>query len=428
MTPSRFETAEQAEGLRRLYRITIARSVALLASYGLILIVAPPTVWPYLFVVILAFIATGWLQFWMAKRDIGGWWRSYVTIMLDFGMLVFVLIYPPLGTDLYVHPAFYLRYDSFDFLYIILGSLAISLRPGLLIWGGICAVAFWSIGLWWLIDAKGALHSLGEGAVDRLTEVQRQADPTFLDLGVQFQGMVVFMIVAIMLAIGVEASQRLFQRQVAQERRAANLSRYLPAESVEALADRDDPFAIEAETDAAVLFADIVGFSGMAEKATPREVIELLRGVHAVVAEQIFSHHGTLDKFIGDGVMATFGAVTKGDADAANAVACAGAILEAVTTFSQTRGGDPVMISVGVHFGPVVVGDVGSARRMELAVIGDTVNVAARLETATRVLGIGAAISEEAMIAAGRPEAPQLIGPQTVKGRAEPVVVFGLRR
>ena len=254
------------------------------------------------------------------------------------------------------------------------------------------------------------------------------ADPAYIDLGVELQGMVVFLIVAIMLALGVEASQRLFLRQVNQERRATNLSRYLPAESVEALATRDDPFSVEAETDAAILFADIVGFSSMAEKASPKEVIDLLRGVHAVVAEQVFAHHGTLDKFIGDGVMATFGAVTKSDQDAANAVACAGAILQAVAIYNRGGPGAPVKISVGVHYGPVVVGDVGSARRMELAVIGDAVNVAARLETATRALGVGAAISEEAMIAAGRPDAPKLIGPQVVKGRAEPVVVFGLPR
>lgn len=428
MTSSRFETAEQAEGLRRMHRITIARTGALAASFVLILFVTPPAIWLYLFSVILASVALGWLHYWIAIREIGGWWRSYVAIMLDFALLVFVLIHPPLGAELTVHPAFYLRFSSFEFLYIILGGLAISLRPGLLIWGGACAVMFWSIGLWWLIEIKGAFHALGDDAVDRLTEIQRQADPAYVDLGVQIQSMAVFLITATMLAVGVATSQRLFQRQVTQERRAANLSRYLPAESVEALADRDDPFGMEAETDAAVLFTDIVGFSGMAEKATPREVIELLRGVHAVVAEQVFAHHGTLDKFIGDGVMATFGAVTKSDADAANAVACAGAILEAMTAFNLTRGGDPVRISVGVHFGPVMVGDVGSARRMELAVIGDTVNVAARLETLTRVLGVGAAISEEAMIAAGMPEAPQLIGPQVVKGRAEPVVVFGLSR
>jgi adenylate cyclase len=240
--------------------------------------------------------------------------------------------------------------------------------------------------------------------------------------------MVIFLIVSILLATAVEASQRLFLRQVNQERRAANLSRYLPTESVEALATRDEPFSVEAETDAAIPFADVVGFSGMAERATPREVIELLRGVHAVLAEQVFAHHGTLDKFIGDGVMSTFGAVTKSETDAANAVACAEAILVAIVEFNRGRGDAPVTISVGVHYGPVVVGDVGSARRMELAVIGDAVNVASRMETATRALGIGAAISEEAMIAAGWPETPQLIGSQMVKGRAEPVVVWGLPR
>lgn len=166
----------------------------------------------------------------------------------------------------------------------------------------------------------------------------------------------------------------------------------------------------------------------MAERATPKEVIDLLRAVHAVVAEQVFAHHGVLDKFIGDGAMATFGAVTKGDRDAANAIDCAAAILAAIAEFNRMRAGDPVEISIGVHYGPVVVGDVGSARRMELAVIGDAVNVAARLETSTRRLDVGAAISEEAMAAAGHPPRPRRVGPLHVKGRAEPVVVFGLPR
>ncbi len=428
MTSTRLEKAQVAEALNRLYRITIARTLGQFAVAVLILVITPPDVWLYILSILCLFILTGWLHYWLALKRWGGAWLEYAAATLDFAILTFVVIYPPPSSHLDVHPAFFLRFDNFDFLYLILAALAISLRPMLMIWGGLNGVVFWSIGLWWLIAAKGANTDLFTDQQVGEDELSLLSDETFVDLGIQLQGMVVFLLVAIMLAIAVEASQRLFQRQVTQERRAANLSRYLPAESVEALADRDDPFAVEAETEAAVLFADIVGFSGMAEKATPREVIELLRGVHAVVAEQIFAHHGTLDKFIGDGVMATFGAVTKGDADAANAVACAEGILEAVKTFNQTRRSDPVTISVGVHYGPVVVGDVGSARRMELAVIGDTVNVASRLEAATRALGVGAAISEEAMIAAGQPEAPKRIGPQVVKGRAEPVVVFGLPR
>ena len=397
-------------------------------SYLLVLIVSPSALWLYLFLVIGAFVCTGWLQFWLAKKEIGGWWRTYLATALDFALLTFALIYPPIGTPEDIHPAFFLRFGSFDFLYLILAGLAISLNPALLVWGGVCVAVFWSVGVWWLVYVRDAVYSLNEISDDRAAEIRLMADPAFIDLGVQLQSMVVFVLVAIMLAIAVEASQRLFRRQVSQERRATNLSRYLPAESVEALADRDDPFSVEAETNAAILFADVVGFSAMAEKATPKEVIALLQGVHEVVAEQVFAHNGVLDKFIGDGAMATFGAVTKSDRDAANAVECAEAILRAIAAFNRTRPGDPVRISVGVHYGPVVVGDVGSARRMELAVIGDTVNVAARLEAATRQLDVGAAISEEAIVAAGRPDQPALIGPLQVKGRATPVVIYGLAR
>ena len=426
MMSTRLDKAQADEALQRLFRITIARTVGQIAVGVLIMVIAPSDVWLYVHSILLLFVLTGWLHYALARRKWGGAWLEYLAATLDFAVLTFVVIYPPPPSQLDVHPAFFLRFDNFDFLYLILAALAISLRPLLLIWGGINGVVFWSIGLWWLIAAKGANTDLFTDQQVGEDELSLLSDEKFIDLGIQLQGMVVFLLVSIMLAIAVEASQRLFVRQVSQERRAANLSRYLPAESVEALAARDEPFSFEAQTEAAILFTDVVGFSGMAERATPHEVIELLRGVHAIVAEQVFAHGGTLDKFIGDGVMATFGAVTKGEADAANAIDCAGAILGAVAGYNRARTGDALRISIGVHYGPVVVGDVGSARRMELAVIGDAVNVAARLETATRALGVGAAISEEAMIAAGRPHAPTLVGPQRVKGRAEPVIVWAL--
>lgn len=205
MTTSRFQAAEEAEGLRRLYRITIARSAALVASAGIILLVSPQSVWLYLLSIISLFIATGWLQYLLARQNIGGWWRSYAATAVDLAMLTFALIYPPPGTPLTVHPAFFLRFDSFDYLYIILAGLAISLRPGLLIWGGVCTAIFWSIGLWWLVPIRGAHYASEDLGPGRESEIALMADPAFIDLGVQFQGMMIFLIVAIMLAIAVEA-------------------------------------------------------------------------------------------------------------------------------------------------------------------------------------------------------------------------------
>jgi adenylate cyclase len=148
------------------------------------------------------------------------------------------------------------------------------------------------------------------------------------------------------------------------------------------------------------------------------------------VERAVFAHGGVLDKFIGDGAMATFGAAHPAPDDAARAVACVGAILAEVADWNHgrmRRDEPPVGISIGLHYGPVVVGDVGSARRMELAVIGDTVNVASRIEQLTRVLGAPAAISQEAIDAAGgAPPGAVRVGPHKVHGRERPVTLWTL--
>ncbi|MEL7466478.1 MAG: adenylate/guanylate cyclase domain-containing protein [Pseudomonadota bacterium] len=431
--------AREAEGLRRLHRITVARSIALVLIMGLIVSLAPASVWGYYLSLVVIFIAIGWVNFALARKGLGGRMREYAATALDFAFLTFTLIYPPPNAPPEVSHAFYLRFDNFDYLYVILTGLAISLRPALLIWGGVCGMVFYGVGLFWLIETTGADTSRAADPEDRLALVEIMANPNYVDLGIEFQGMAIFLISAVLLAIAVAASQRLFLKQVAEERRAANLSRYLPAETVETLAGRDDPFGAEEEVKAAILFTDIVGFSAMAEHRAPREVIALLRDAHALVAEQVFAHDGMLDKFIGDGAMATFGvAGERGDdvdavisaahSPAARAIACARAILDAADRWNAARGGAAVRISVGVHYGPVVVGDVGSSRRMELAVIGDAVNVAARLEEMTRSLGVGAAISGDAVRAAGDPDDLRPLGPQTVIGRSDLVEVWTLKR
>ena len=112
----------------------------------------------------------------------------------------------------------------------------------------------------------------------------------------------------------------------------------------------------------------------------------------------MFRHNGTLDKFMGDGLMATFGTPVAGPEDAANALTCACAMADAVREWNEERalGGEPeVRSSFGLHFGPAVLGDVGDENRMEFAVIGNTVNVASRVEALTRNLGVQIAMTEE---------------------------------
>jgi adenylate cyclase len=180
-----------------------------------------------------------------------------------------------------------------------------------------------------------------------------------------------------------------------------------------------------------VLFADLVGFTTMAEEMTPEEVMALLRDYHGRMEEVVFRHGGCLEKFIGDALLATFGIPDVGPRDATDALACARGMLAALRTWNQERGaaGLPALrMGVGVHYGPVVAGDIGSRRSMAFATVGDTTNVASRLQAMTRDLETNLVVSG-ALVAAVEREAVDVAllaalnprGAQPVRGRDAPI-------
>ncbi|MBU2514199.1 adenylate/guanylate cyclase domain-containing protein [bacterium] len=147
-----------------------------------------------------------------------------------------------------------------------------------------------------------------------------------------------------------------------------------------------------------VLFSDIRNFTSYCESSTPEDVIAFLRDYHSRMVNSIFKHSGTLDKFIGDGIMATFGTPTPSQDDAFNSIKAALEMSESLKDINKQRIADglPKMNQgIGIHFGPAIVGNVGSEDRMEYTVIGDTVNVAARLESSTKELKEEIIISRE---------------------------------
>lgn len=422
----RIDLAFAAEARRRAPLVFRARTFSLIAAGALLIFLIPFPEVLYYHALIIGFVLVGFLQFRLGRAGLT-LTGALAFVTLDMALIVFTLIYPsPIDWAQGTPPQVTLRYGGFIFIFLILSGVAISLSPRLIFWSGAAAAAFWAVGVAWLASLPDSQALWASDAGAGLEALIASGDPRVVDLGVQAQNIVVLLIVAAILAAGANASRGLLVRETALARRAANLSRYLPAETVETLAGRDDPFGAEAEREAAVLFTDIVGFSALAERIGPRATLALLRRSHSMVERAVFAHHGAIDKFIGDGVMATFGAYRSGPKDAANAIACAGAILKAVDEMNAERpaGEPPVVLSVGLHFGPVLVGDVGAARRMEFAVIGDTVNVAARLEEMTRQLGVAAAISDEAMAAAGRPPGFRRVGESAIRGREEAVTVW----
>ena len=134
------------------------------------------------------------------------------------------------------------------------------------------------------------------------------------------------------------------------------------------------------------------------------EVIDLLRRFHSLVEEAVFGNHGTLDKYIGDGVMATFGTPWPGAQDATNALGCTRALVKGLNQWNLERDGKglrPIRIGVGLHYGEATLGNVGSARRFEHTVVGETVNLASRIETLTRTLDTAILVSDAVIEAVG---------------------------
>lgn len=177
-----------------------------------------------------------------------------------------------------------------------------------------------------------------------------------------------------------------------------------------------------------MLFSDIRDFTTISEHQTPEFVIKLLNQYFEEMTTSVHQHGGTVDKFIGDGLMGFFGAPNSLSQDVVEAgFACAADMLERLGRLNErfaAEGIEPIAIGIGLHVGEAVVGHLGSKARHEYTAIGDTVNTAARLEGLTKSLGYPVLCSKEVAAVLASSQSLAELGPQALKGRA-PIVVFG---
>ena len=149
---------------------------------------------------------------------------------------------------------------------------------------------------------------------------------------------------------------------------------------------------------AAVLFADMAGFTAISERLSPDALVGLLREFLGRLAQVAFAHDGTIDKYIGDAIMVHFGTPRPKDDDPVRALVCAAAMIVEIGRWNAERakaGEAPIGIGIGVHYSEVLVGNTGDARRLEYTMLGDTVNVASRLERLTRETGAFLVVSDD---------------------------------
>ena len=432
----KFAEAALADSKREgLWLAVRARWVALAVIALTLPIMNPHWEVIYYIVSLGLFAVIGWAQLKVGKAGVS---RPELFLMFcDLALLTFIAVVPnpwspggwPIGMQF--------RFNTFIYFFVLLATAPLAYSWRTVIAMGTWTAALWAVGVGWVWlqpETHAALAERVRAAVGSDVRMFALIDPTAINIAARFQEIVVFLIVAVTLAVAVRRSNALLVSHAGIERERTNLARYFSPNVVEQLSKNDEPLKQVRTENVAVLFADIVGFTAYADGRSPAEVIGTLRRFHERMECEIFRHEGTLDKYLGDGLMATFGTPFPGASDAGNALRCAQTMLGAIDDLNRERrhrSEPPIRISIGLHYGQVVLGDIG-LNRLEFAVIGTTVNAASRLESLTREFGC-AIIASDDLVQRARAETSRsdadfthLVAqpPQAIRGLEQPLGIW----
>jgi adenylate cyclase len=422
---------EQEAGMRFAHRAKLAVLTAI-AIYLLAIVPLPRVLWPLGFLLLFALTSVAPT---LLGRDVDGqvaWtWRL---MPIEVALLVFLLISPnPLHmVDWPVQTG--MRFQNFLYLGLYVAGSALSYSPRYVLVTGVVAAALWGAGVGIVYNLSDTVRAPADAQFGSPELLAAILDPHFVSLGNLMNQVVLLLLTAGTIAVAMHRARQLVVRTVQAEVERTNLARYFPPEVATHLSRGRRRFDHATTQPVAVLFADIVGYTSLAERLPPVEVLAMLRQFHGRVSEAAFAHGGTVEKYIGDAVKISFGLPMPADDDATRAVTCALAICAEFDDWNRVRaasGEAALGLGIGVHWGEAAVGDLGDGRALEFTVIGDTVNVAARLEQLTRELGARIVLSEdcwrrletEGRLPASERAAFTAAEPRVIRGRAAPLAI-----
>ena len=358
---------------------------------------------------------------WLLSRDRAVRVAGYGGALLDIGIMVALLStwYASVGGYENVPSAYLLKTSLPAWGFILLALNALPIRPAypLIVAGGF--VLIWEGAF--LIVGQDPRTIYTTSFVDAV--LTGAVHPSFLraaDMSMLIAGAI--------LAYLTWSYRRTIMNSIQFEVSNAQMERYFSPNVVSRISEEGRSLGGRRQN-VAVMFIDLRNFTSMSENLAPEEVVQLLSDYHSRMVDVIFKNCGTLDKFLGDGILATFGTPEPGAEDALNAARAAlemNAALMRMNTERKERGAPALSHGIGIHFGPVIAGNIGTEQRMEYTVIGDTVNVASRIEGQCRELGHSILFSGAVRDEIGQRLQTRAAGSVRVKGKSEPLELFTL--
>ena len=417
--------AEQVFGFRvaGVGRFLVCAVLAAYTPFGM-----PVQTLGYVLLAVAAFAAISVVQMTIANRDWFLGWGKYVFVAADLTAVILVVIYRnPFGENLWtLIQSFRLGYFTIFFVY--LGAIALTGVPALLLMVGGMISATWIAVTLILTNQPGVVTWLDlENPATAASEESLGLflNPQFFDISARLLEAISVLVLSVLLAIAAWHGRANFRRfseaEAGRRRTRETFSRYVPEHVARAMLSQDGMLAPE-RRDATILFADIEGFTTASENADPAAVLDLLNSYYDAVGDAVASHGGIVTQFQGDGLLAMFAPPLAAPSPAGAAVRTAADIHALLA--DRRFGGMQLKVRIGIATGPVVAGTLGGRARLSYTVIGDTVNLAARLQEMNKTSNTRTLICERTARETGAAARP--IGRMPIRGRQGEVEVFSL--
>lgn len=308
-------------------------------------------------------------------------WHVTLSIIVDVAVLM-VLIWS-FHLQYEQPPAFYLKAPTILYVFIFIALRTLRFEARWVLLAGAASAIGWCALLLYAVVAQRGDAPVTHDYVEYMTS-------SSILLGAEFDKIVSILMVSAILAVSLQRTRRLLIRYTIDHASATELSRFVASGVAQKIIRADvsiEPGQAELRS-AAALFIDLRGFTAISRQLTPDAVMELLGQYQKRVIPLIEQHRGSLDKFLGDGILASFGAVTLNNTYAADALQAVDAIVDELRLWRAARLGNGLSapnIGIAVASGEVLFGVIGDETRLEYTIVGDAVNFAAKLEKHTKV-------------------------------------------